>query len=106
MRTALVGFCQCAASNNIINPQMVEFIYLCLHANLKFPQRIIVTQDAEKHDDEVSPHVKTLYILLTTDSLTTQLLNFCLVKQIYYLSIHRLSGKMCTFANFSKMYLW
>ena len=83
---------------------MVELIYLCLHANLKFPQRIIVTQDAEKHDDEVSPPVKTLYILLTTDSLTTQLLNFCLVKQIYYLCIHRLSGKMCTFAHVSRIF--
>ena len=57
---------------------MVEFIYLSLHANLKFPQRIIVTQDAEKHDDEVSPSVKTLYILLTTDGLMTQLLIFAL----------------------------
>ena len=58
----------------------------------------------KKHDDEESPTVKTLYILLTTDNLTTQLLNFCLVKQIYYLSIHRLSGKIFTFAHVSKMF--
>ena len=83
---------------------MVEFIYLSLHANLKFPQRIIVTQDAEKHDDEVSPPVKTLYILLTTDSLTTLLLNFCLVKQIYYLCIHRRPVKSVLLTMFQKCF--
>ncbi len=30
---------------------------------------------------------------------TTNLKNFCLVKQIYYLRIQRLSDKMCTFAQ-------
>ena len=29
----------------------------------------------------------------------TNLKNFCLVKQIYYLRIQRLSDKMCTFAH-------
>ena len=31
---------------------------------------------------------------------------FCLVKQIYYLCIHRLSGKICTFAHVSRIFFW
>jgi hypothetical protein len=33
------------------------------------------------------------------------LLNFCLVKQIYYLSTHRLSGKIFTFLMFQKCFV-
>ena len=40
----------------------------------------------------VCPTIKTLNILLTTKGITTDLFNFSLVKQIYNLTIHRLSG--------------
>ena len=51
-----------------------------------------------KHHDKVLLAIKMLYVAFTS-MFTAELENFCLVEQIYQLSIYRLSYKMCTFVH-------
>ena len=62
------------------------------------PQRVQSLDYGIKHDKKMLPCVKAIYILFRTDT-STKIKNFLLVKQIYQLSIHRLSAKMCTFVH-------
>ena len=82
-------------ASNIVYTKMMQLIYFGLHANLHSSQRIKVFENANGHDNEVSPHVKTLNICLTLGCFKAYLLDFLL---IYYLIIDWLSAKMCTLA--------
>ena len=51
----LVGFCKCAATDNVVKSQVGELHGLGFHANLQFTQRIKVFEHTKKHNDEVFP---------------------------------------------------
>jgi len=68
------------------------------HGGGDFAQRIESFDDRVEHNNEVVPRIEMLHITLSAH-LATGFENFSLRQQIYYLSKHRLSAKMCTFAH-------
>ena len=59
---------------------------------------------AKEHNDEVFPPGQTLHIALAAQGFLAYLLDFCLVQQLYDLTIDRLSGKICTFSHVTRFF--
>src|SRR5574344_2921748 len=78
---------------------MLKFMCFGFHSYFQFSQRIKVFENAKQHNDKMLITVKTLHIRLTTGRFFTNFHYFSLIKQIYYLTIYRLSDKITIFAH-------
>ena len=98
LRPAGVGIGQGAAAGHHPYAQMRQLAGFGSHGVADFPQRVETPDDGIKHHDQMLPSIEVLHVAFAT-AFAAELENFRLGHQVYQLSEHRLSEKMCTFAH-------
>ena len=96
--TAFIGISQRAATYFEGYTNVCQFVSVSKQRSRYLTQRIKALDYGVKHYNQVNSHRETFCIVFST-LFATNMKNYCLVKQIYYLWIQRLSDKMCTFAH-------
>ena len=98
LRPVGVGIRQSAAPWHRPYAQMGELARFRKHRISNLAQCVDFSDHSVKHYGHMLVGIKALYVAFTI-LLAAEFENFFLVEQIYQLTIHRLSAKMCTFVH-------